>query len=1189
MKEVLKTVTEKVSLPQWLADRGKKVKGVKVYGTLMGAVAPPPPYDTLPVITPNSDFGVLDIVAFEHEGKLYWTEGKIMAVVSTYSFKEASDKPSKRLAVSISGGRLELSHKNIVMLYNFRMQDGRFCLGKSFVEKLTTEKYGQILEVIASGASTKWKQYTFPVDQDVEIDQASNNYRFEFLGQWAEWVHNPPSVDTSIATQAINGVTGKPLGIQETVQDNNLGLESSSSSSGETSQSSGGGLLGKMGHNGVITPPSVPNGFKPRLKSTLMRVDPTKVKPDYQRLEPEPYSEIMLEYETAYSSSSMKITNLFDDAKSYDAPYNLFEILREGIALGLQRNAKGTLLGKSTKKFFTDTLLEIIKTNESDGFPTGEVEEDDEETTLTASDIAKDFEMFEYDILGGISDNANISCKTAKFVNNNRDAVMFKILEQILDVRKGGYRGLSAKFGWQGVDKVALLANNLYMTALFQPSLTVENLDKLRMLMGVEMTEDMSKVRNAIKVHSWLVDQNNQILMSSTVHKKNVLMTQLKAGFTLTNNQYEKIFKVTGGVLPTEKLRAVKAIFGDSIEGTEFNLPSTGWERGYKQWTYTGGCTTAKLIQDAVEVGVLVELQSPETGETLYADLGIMKKELYVYSKLYAMLDKQAVSLTEEEEQELIQEFQSLKDKELGLPSGTFQLEERQKQSIKLLNYTVGILTGGAGSGKTTTAEFLLHAIVKKLDVTDDNIFFAAPTGKAAQRLSEVVKKPAYTLHRLFGLDVGTSYPLTPNHREKELDNLKVLLIDETSIANIDVLYSVMLNISEDTIVYFLGDEDQLPPIGFGKPLASMLTFLPTIHLNVSKRAAAGSKITVNANRIIDPTDKRELEEDDSFKIIQEKDAQIGLAILKTMITYHISEEGENQHLTEFFKPVTTIGQGLTSSDIQIISPYSSSNTCAYTSKIVNKMAQEIFNPLAKHQQVLSLSPSTYEKEPPQYRIGDRVIHVNSNIADRRRFKHVRGTLFEMDKSTGVYNGDVGVIKGFVPLTSLNISVGDVSETEFTDYDKRILRMVRKVQQQQESGNIFQEVNPTGFVAVEYEGVNDNGQLEKFIILYLYHEVMRDGKVTYIQLGELVNVELAYCLTTHKLQGSQAKLVICLLFPHGRKTDMPFISRNMLYTGITRAQKGCYLLGDIWGSESVVNHGRTYQANTTRKTVYDYI
>jgi exodeoxyribonuclease V alpha subunit len=200
-------------------------------------------------------------------------------------------------------------------------------------------------------------------------------------------------------------------------------------------------------------------------------------------------------------------------------------------------------------------------------------------------------------------------------------------------------------------------------------------------------------------------------------------------------------------------------------------------------------------------------------------------------------------------------------------------LSENQKEAIKkILIEQVIVITGGPGTGKTT----LLNSAVKILQQAGLNVMLCAPTGKAARRLSEVSGCEASTIHRLLGI---SSYSLQATNQEiwHECD---VLIVDEVSMVNISLMHAVTNTISNKTKLILVGDVNQLPPIGAGKPLADIIdsNVIPVVKLDKIFRQAEAGMIVVNAHKInsgIVP----DLTDAIDFKFLQQNDNQISFAL----------------------------------------------------------------------------------------------------------------------------------------------------------------------------------------------------------------------------------------------------------------------------------------------------------------------
>jgi len=175
---------------------------------------------------------------------------------------------------------------------------------------------------------------------------------------------------------------------------------------------------------------------------------------------------------------------------------------------------------------------------------------------------------------------------------------------------------------------------------------------------------------------------------------------------------------------------------------------------------------------------------------------------------------------------------ESLKEEEV-------QLSEEQLISIKeIVSNGVSVLTGGPGCGKTTELKYLINL----LDVLNFTYLLAAPTGRAAQRMTEVIGVQAQTIHRLLGWDhVRGCF----KHNEKTQLNSEFIIVDETSMVDIHLAASLLRAIPQDCQILFIGDVDQLPPVGPGAFFKDLINsgFVKTYVLNKIFRQGEGSDI----------------------------------------------------------------------------------------------------------------------------------------------------------------------------------------------------------------------------------------------------------------------------------------------------------------------------------------------------------
>lgn len=173
------------------------------------------------------------------------------------------------------------------------------------------------------------------------------------------------------------------------------------------------------------------------------------------------------------------------------------------------------------------------------------------------------------------------------------------------------------------------------------------------------------------------------------------------------------------------------------------------------------------------------------------------------------------------------------------------QYDDVQVEAIKkAITSKFMVLTGGPGTGKTTTT----MAIIKVFEKLKANVMLAAPTGRAAKRMSEATGRNAQTVHRLLKYSPLEGYK---NNEENPLD-CDVLIIDETSMIDIILMYNLLKAVSNDTVVILVGDVDQLPSVGPGNALKDIIDSgaVTVVKLNRIFRQAMGSAIIMNAHKI---------------------------------------------------------------------------------------------------------------------------------------------------------------------------------------------------------------------------------------------------------------------------------------------------------------------------------------------------
>ena len=175
----------------------------------------------------------------------------------------------------------------------------------------------------------------------------------------------------------------------------------------------------------------------------------------------------------------------------------------------------------------------------------------------------------------------------------------------------------------------------------------------------------------------------------------------------------------------------------------------------------------------------------------------------------------------------------------------SIELSPEQRQAVQsALTHKVSVLTGGPGTGKTTT----LRALIRVLERRQHPVALASPTGRAAKRLSEATGRPAQTLHRLLGFSPTGGF----EHNEQQRLPAHMIVVDEVSMLDLILTNNLLKAVDPAAHVLFVGDVDQLPSVGAGNVLRDLVGSgqVPVIRLGTIFRQAASSHIITNAHRI---------------------------------------------------------------------------------------------------------------------------------------------------------------------------------------------------------------------------------------------------------------------------------------------------------------------------------------------------
>jgi len=301
-------------------------------------------------------------------------------------------------------------------------------------------------------------------------------------------------------------------------------------------------------------------------------------------------------------------------------------------------------------------------------------------------------------------------------------------------------------------------------------------------------------------------------------------------------------------------------------------------------------------------------------------------------------------------------------------------LAERQLDALKTaLTERVCLLTGGPGTGKTTT----IRAILRVLATNGHRVLLAAPTGRAAKRMTETTGHEAKTIHRLLEVDPRAGFKFKRNAENPLLADM--LIVDEVSMVDLILMNNLLKAVSPGTHLLLVGDADQLPSVGAGNVLRDMLNSgeIPTVRLDVIFRQAQNSTIITNAHRVNHgefpqfPADKTD------FYFFGKRDADAVAPLVVDIVANRVPRKFGADPIR----------------DIQVLAPMHRGS--AGVAKL-NELLQATLNPPRPEL-------AEYQSGNRLFRTGDKVLQLRNNY----------------DKD--VFNGDIGFIR------HINLEDGEVS------------------------------------------------------------------------------------------------------------------------------------------------------------------
>lgn len=311
-------------------------------------------------------------------------------------------------------------------------------------------------------------------------------------------------------------------------------------------------------------------------------------------------------------------------------------------------------------------------------------------------------------------------------------------------------------------------------------------------------------------------------------------------------------------------------------------------------------------------------------------------------------------------------------------------LDEMQRKAVvEAVKNGVLVITGGPGTGKTTT----INAIIRYFETEDMEILLAAPTGRAAKRMTEATGWEAVTIHRLLELSgVPSDDRSTASFERNEENPLEadVIIIDEMSMVDIFLMNALLKAVSVGTRLILVGDINQLPSVGPGCVLKDIIRAgsCPVVQLTRIFRQASQSDIIVNAHKINRGEHVTLDNKSRDFFFLQRQDPNVILRVVLALV---------QEKMPRYVDARPT--------DIQVLTPMRKGSLGVEN---LNEMLQRYLNPP---------SPEKNEKETAKgrFREGDKVMQIKNNYQIEWEARNRYG--IAIDKGTGIFNGDMGIVQ----------------------------------------------------------------------------------------------------------------------------------------------------------------------------------
>lgn len=377
------------------------------------------------------------------------------------------------------------------------------------------------------------------------------------------------------------------------------------------------------------------------------------------------------------------------------------------------------------------------------------------------------------------------------------------------------------------------------------------------------------------------------------------------------------------------------------------------------------------------------------------------EKQQVVYASQYYQIELHTAQMLHElnvkdtAEEEVLQE----KIKQIQRAE-KIDLDEKQQEAIKeAVRNGLMVITGGPGTGKTTT----INAIIRYFEMEGLDIYLAAPTGRAAKRMTEATGYEAKTIHRLLELTGIPEESSARVHFERNSQNpleADVIIIDEMSMVDIFLMHALLSAVVTGTRLILVGDVNQLPSVGPGSVLKDIIRSgeFPVVELTKIFRQASQSDIVVNAHKINQGIpvvlDNKSMD----FFFLKRYDANVIISVVITLIQKKLPKFVDAQPY-----------------DIQVLTPMRKGLLGV---ERLNGILQQYLNPPEKEKK---------EKEHGNglFREGDKVMQIKNNYQIEWEVRGLYG--IPVEKGVGVFNGDTGILR----------EINTFAETVTVEFDER--------------------------------------------------------------------------------------------------------------------------------------------------------